>query len=138
MLTRIWNVGSKVRNLDRELEFHKQLGHEVVLDERVSLEDREHRVALVRARDKYLHLSEEYPYESDLDEPLEIGVVHIVSISDAFDEDVEKATAAGFRLIRPVTPIAAQFGRRRVAFLRSPGGYLLELIDVIENLVPEV
>ena len=138
MLTRIWNVGAKVADLDRELEFHKKLGHEVVLDERLSLEGKQHRVALVRARDKYLHLSENFPYESDLDEPLGIGVVHMVSISDAFDEDVERATAAGFRLIRPVTPVAAQFGRRRVAFLRSPGGYLLELIDVIENLVPEV
>ena len=95
-------------------------------------------MALVRAHDKYLHLSEKYPYEFDLKESLAHGLVHIVAISDTFDKDVEIATKAGFELIRPVTHVTAQFGCRRVAFLRSPGGYLLELIDIIENLVPEV
>ena len=33
MITRLWTVGMKVANLDKELEFHRNLGNEVVLDE---------------------------------------------------------------------------------------------------------
>jgi hypothetical protein len=40
--------------------------------------------------------------------------------------------------IVPVAHVDAQFGVREVAFLRSPGGLLIELAEMSEQRVPEV
>jgi hypothetical protein len=37
-----------------------------------------------------------------------------------------------------VATVSAQFGERRVAFLRAPGGWIFEIIQIYRNLVPEV
>jgi len=39
--------------------------------------------------------------------------------------------------VTPPARVVAGFGVREVAFLRSPGGILFELIEIVENAVPE-
>ena len=55
-----------------------------------------------------------------------------------FDEVISgfRLSAGGAQEIAPVTRITAGFGTRDVAFLRSPGGILFELIRILENAVP--
>jgi hypothetical protein len=50
----------------------------------------------------------------------------------------EAALAAGAFEIMPMSRVTAGFGTRDVAFLRSPGGILFELIRIVENAVPEL
>ena len=138
MLTGIWTIGIKVPNLERELEFHHQLGNELVLDETIEFEGESFRIPLIKMGDKYLHLAEKAVYENLLPEPLPFGMTHLVYMSDSLDQDVAKAVAAGAVEICPIANVSAEFGERRVGFLRSPSGWVFEIIEIKTSLVPEV
>jgi len=138
MLTGLWTIGVKVTDLEKELEFHRQLGNEIVLDETIEFGGRSFRLPLVRMGDKYLHLAERMVYEHLLDQPLPVGIAHAVYMSNDFDKDVKTALAGGAVLLTEVATISAKFGDRRVAFMRTPGGWIVEFIQIIRNLVPEV
>jgi len=138
MLERLWTIGIKVRDLEVELAFHRALGNEVVLDETLKFDGVSYRIPLIRMGDKYLHVAEKMVYERLLEEPLPYGIVHLVYRCGDFDEDIRKAFAAGAVCLDEISVISAGFGRRRVAFMRAPNGWIFEFIEVIENLVPEV
>ncbi len=138
MLTRLWTIGMKVAHLDQELEFHRRLGNEVVLDEFIETEEGRFRLPLVKMGDRFLHLMEETVYEKGLDKPLSIGPAHLVYVSDDFEKDVARAIAAGGkRLIEPVQ-IKAGFGERKLTFIRAPGGWNFEIFKMIQDFVPDV
>jgi len=138
MLTRLWTIGVKVPDLERELEFHRQIGSTLVLDETIQLDGESFRVPLIRMGDKYMHLAEKMVYEKLLDRPLPYGIAHVVYRTDSFDHDVQTCLQAGATLIRPVATISAGFGERRVAFFHAPGRWIFEIIEVLRDLVPEV
>jgi hypothetical protein len=138
MLTRLWTIGVKVPDLEKELAFHRQLGNSVVLDETLEVNGEHFRVPLIRMGDKYMHLAEKMVYEKLLDQALPFGITHLVYRSDTFDEDVRIALKAGATLIGDIATISAGFGDRRVAFFRAPGGWIFEIIHVIEDRVPQV
>ena len=103
-----------------------------------SLDSTEFRVPLLRLGDKYLHIAEEMVYERRLAEPLPSGLCHVVFQVDELVRARDAALAAGATEIAPVSRVSAGFGTRDVAFLRSPGGILFELINVVESAVPEL
>jgi hypothetical protein len=138
MLTGLWTIGIKVPDLEKELALHRQLGNEIVLDETLEFDGEKYRIPLVKMGDKYLHLAEKMVYERLLDKPLPYGIAHLVYISSSFDQDVQTALASGMTLLMPVAKVSARFGERRVAFMRAPSGYMVEFIEIIRNLVPEV
>jgi hypothetical protein len=138
MLTRLWTIGVKVPDLERELEFHRRIGSTLVLDETIQLDGESFRVPLIRMGDKYMHLAEKMVYEKLLDQPLPYGIAHVVYRSDSFDQDVQTALQAGAALIREVATVSAGFGERRVAFFHAPGRWIFEIIEVLRDLVPEV
>ncbi len=138
MLTGLWTIGIKVPDIEKELEFQKRIGNEIILDEKLELNNKFFRVPLIKMGDKYLHLAEEMVYEHLLDQPLPYGIAHLVYVSNSFDQDVEKFIAGGAVPIREPVRATAGFGERRVAFLRSPSGWIFEVIEIIKNLVPEV
>jgi hypothetical protein len=138
MLTRLWTIGIKVADLDQELQFHRQLGNEIVIDETIKADSGEFRLPLVKMGDRFLHLMEETVYEQELNEPLPLGPAHLVYVSDNWNEDVANAVSAGGRqLIEPVE-IEAGFGRRKLTFIQAPGGWNFEIFDMIEDRVPDV
>jgi hypothetical protein len=138
MLTRLWTIGMKVAQLDQELEFHRRLGNEVVLDEFIETEEGRFRLPLIKMGDRFLHLMEETVYEKGLDQPLPIGPAHLVYVSDDFEKDVARAVAAGGKqLIEPVQ-IKAGFGERKLTFIRAPGGWNFEIFKMIQDFVPNV
>jgi catechol 2,3-dioxygenase-like lactoylglutathione lyase family enzyme len=134
---KIWTLGAKVRDLDAEIAFVERFGGELVLDDRIPFEDREFRVPLLRFGDKYLHIAEEMVYERRLAEPLPAGLCHVVFQVDDVDSARRAALEAGASEVTPPARVVAGFGVREVAFLRSPGGILFELIEIVENGVPE-
>ena len=138
MLTGLWTIGIKVPSLERELEFHRQMGNEIVLDETLELDGESFRLPLIKMGDKYIHVAEKMAYESLLDEPLSYGIAHLVYISNRFDEDLAKAIDSGAVAVREPADVKAEFGERRVAFLRAPSGWIFEIIEIKRNLVPEV
>ena len=127
------------QDLEAELAFHREMGNEIVLDESFEFNGETFRVPLVKMGDKYLSLTEKLIYERTLGETRPVGSTHMVYISSSFEEDVAKARAGGAVALGEVgSTISAGFGERRVAFLRAPGGWIFEIIQVIRNLVPEV
>jgi hypothetical protein len=138
MLTGLWTVGIKVPDLERELEFHNQLGNQVVLDDTIEFEGERYRIPLVHVGDKYAHIAERMVYERLLDQPLPYGIVHLVYMSDAIERDVALAKRSGASAFIELTTVKAGFGTRRVAFFKAPSGYIFEMIEILENLVPEV
>jgi len=138
MLTKVWTIGIKVLDLEQELAFHRSMGNEIVLDETLEFEGEKFRIPLIRMGDKYIHIAEKMVYERLLGDPLGYGIAHIVYRTDDFERDRQTALASGARSIGPVAEIEAGFGTRRVAFLRSPNGWMFEIIEVLTDLVPEV
>jgi hypothetical protein len=138
MLTRLWTIGVKVPDLEKELQFHRQIGNSVVLDETLEVNGERFRVPLIRMGDKYMHLAEKMVYERLLDDALPCGITHLVYRSNSFDEDVRIAIEAGATLVGDIATISAGFGDRRVAFFRAPGGWIFEIIQVVIDRVPEV
>ena len=138
MLTRLWTIGVKVSNLERELEFHRAMGNEIVLDEMVEFEGAKYRIPLVKMGDRYLHLTENLVYEKTLGEIRPVDSTHMVYISNNFDNDAARALQAGAVELAPVSHVSGGFGERRIAFMCASGGWIFELIHVISNLVPEV
>lgn len=138
MLTGLWTAGIKVPDLERELSFHRQMGNTVVLDDTIEFEGESYRIPLIRMGDKYVHIAERMVYERLLPAVLPYGIVHLVYQTDAIEQDVDRALAAGADLFIPLTTVKAGFGTRRVAFFKAPGGYIFEMIEILENLVPAV
>jgi catechol 2,3-dioxygenase-like lactoylglutathione lyase family enzyme len=133
---RIWTLGAKVDDLDAEIEFVEKLGGELVLDDRIPFGGSVFRVPLLRFGDRYLHLASEMVYEDALEAPLAAGLCHVVFEVDDLEAARARALDAGATEVTPRTRVEAGFGVRDVAFLRSPGGILFELIHIVENAVP--
>ena len=138
MLTGLWTIGIKVPDLEKELAFHRHLGNQIVLDDTIEFNGESFRLPLVKMGDKYLHLAEKMVYERLLSEPLPFGIAHIVYVSNEFERDVNTALASGAVLVTDIATVSASFGDRKVAFMRAPGGWILEFIEIVSNLVPEV
>ena len=138
MLTGLWTVGIKVPDLERELTFHRQIGSTIILDENIILDGDSYRIPLLKMGDKYVHLAERMVYERLLDKPLPYGIVHVVYMSDNIQQDLQAALSAGATALMDLATISAGFGRRKVAFLRAPSGYIFEIIEILENKVPPV
>ncbi len=135
---KIWNIAAKVSDLDAEIAFVQALGGSLVIDDQIPFEGAMYRIPLLRWGDKYLHLGQEMVYERRLESPLQSGLCHVVFETDDVNGLREQALRAGATEIAPPARVEAGFGIRDVAFLRSPGGILFELIRIIENRVREL
>jgi catechol 2,3-dioxygenase-like lactoylglutathione lyase family enzyme len=138
MLQGLWTIGIKVPDLEAELAFHRAIGNKVVLDETLTIDGQRFRIPLVKMGDKYLHLAETMVYETQLGVELPYGPTHLVYLSDAFEEDVARILAAGATAIREPAEVSAGFGDRKVAFFRSPSGWIFEVAKIYRHGVPEV
>lgn len=134
----LWTIGIKVKNLERELEFHQSIGNQIVLDEELVVDGDAYRIPLVKMGDKYLHLAEVMVYEKELDYELPRGITHLVYISDDFAADVKRFEQAGCQHIFEPTKVSAGFGDRKVAFFRTPNGWICEVAKIYRHGVPEV
>ena len=134
----LWTIGIKVENLERELEFHRSIGNEIVLDEELVVDGNAYRIPLVKMGDKYLHVGEVMVYEKELDYELPCGMTHLVYISDDFEADVKRFEQAGCEHVFEPTEVSAGFGERKVAFFRTPNGWICEVAKIYRHGVPEV
>ena len=135
---KVWALGAKVEDVDREIAFLTGLGGRLVLDEVLPFGGSGYRVPLLRLGDKYLHIGQAMVYEDRLPEPLQYGFCHVVLRVGDLAPARQAALDHGATEVLPVARVDAEFGVRDVAFLRSPGGLLIELAQVHADRVPEV
>ncbi len=135
---KLWALGAKVDNVDREVAFLTRIGGRLVIDEVLPFAGKSYRLPLLRFGDKYLHVGEAMVYEDQLPVALGTGFCHVVMKVDDLAPARQAALESGATEVVPVAHVDAQFGVRDVAFLRSPGGLLIELAKMSEHRVPEV
>ncbi|MGF1616295.1 MAG: VOC family protein [Acidimicrobiia bacterium] len=134
---RQWSFAAKVDDVDREIAFLEAIGAELLLEDNLELDGRTFRLPLLRWGTTYVHVFTAAVYEHLLPEGLPLGIAHVVYEVDDFEDSRKTALQAGATEIAPpAMGMSAKFGRRDVAFFRSPGGMLFEFIKIYERGVP--
>lgn len=135
MQAKLWNIGLTARDVDRELDFLTGLGAKLLLREKFSAPDGESEYALLEFGGTRLFVTPRPVFEDRLDQPLMPGLSHAVFEVENVDAEMEKVLAQGATLLLGPAEITAGFGSRRIAFLRSPGGFIFELLQIRESQV---
>lgn len=126
MLKDLWNIAIKVRDLDAELEFLKRCGATDVVRDSVLNGDQNEGFAMLRLGGERILLFQHPVYEEELAQPMHYGLTHAVFEVDDLDKVLEDYASQGVRPIWGPKEVSASFGRRRIAFFRSPSGFVFE------------
>lgn len=135
MQSKLWNIGLTARDMERELGFLTGLGAKLLLREKFSGPDGESEYALLEFGGTRLFVTPKPVFEDRLDRPLAPGLSHAVFEVDDVDAELENAVREGATVLLEPAEITAGFGSRRIAFLRSPGGFIFELLQIRESKV---
>ncbi len=131
----LWNVGMKVKDVEAEVGFFLALGGTLLLHERLATPDGEVEYALLAFGGTRIFLTPKTIFDDQLSEPLHHGLTHAVFEVARLEPEVERLTALGTEMLVPPTELTAGFGTRRIAFFRSPGGLVFEIMQVVEERV---
>ena len=133
MDAKLWNVGMKIRDVDAEVAFFLKLGGELLLREKLTTPGGEVDYALVAFGGTRIFLTPKTIFEDSLFEPLHHGLTHAVFEVAELEPEVERLTALGTEVLLPPTTITAGFGTRKIAFFRSPGGLVFEIMQIVSE-----
>lgn len=133
MDAKLWNLGVKVADVDAEIAFFAALGGKLLVREQATTPAGEIDYAIVALGDTRLLLTPKTVFEERLAEPPRPGLTHAVFEVEDLGPEVERITALGTEVLLPPTEISAKFGRRKIAFFRSPGGLVFEVMQIIEK-----
>ena len=128
MLKDLWNVAGKVTDLEAEIRFFEACGATHVVRDVVSHPNgRQDAFAMLRLGQERVLLFPRAVYESELPAPLHYGLTHIVFEVDDLEAAVSDYASSGVRPFWGPQEVSAGFGRRRIAFFRSPSGFIFEI-----------
>lgn len=135
MDARLWNIGVKVKDVAAEIDYFVALGATLRLHEQLTTPDGVFEYALLDFGGTRLFLTPKTVFEDRLPAPPPEGLTHAVFEVDDLDAEMEKLTALGSQVLIPPTEISAALGERRIAFFRSPGGLVFEVMQIHRSLV---
>jgi len=135
MQPKLWNIGLTARDMEGELAFLIGLGARLVLREKFAGPDGESEYALLEFGGTRIFLTPKPVFEDRLDRALSPGLTHAVFEVEDVDAECRRVMAEGASLLLGPSEISAAFGARRIAFLRSPGGFIFELLQIRESKV---
>lgn len=135
MIKDLWNIGVKVVDLEREVDFLRAVGAEVVLRDRLSFAGKEREYAVLMLGGVRMLFFDSVIFEDDVEEGVPPGLSHAVYEVDDLDAEYARICAFGAKVLIEPTSIGAGFGSRRIAFFRSPGGFVFEIMQVLERAV---
>ena len=131
----LWNIGVKVRDVRAEAAYFVELGGRLRLHERLSTPDGEFEYALVDFAGTRLFLTPKTVFEDRLPGALAEGLTHAVFEVTDVDQEIDRLRALGTEVLIAPVEIEAGLGSRRIAFCRSPGGLVFEVMQIRESLV---
>ena len=132
----LWNIGVKIEDLNREVDFLEALGGRVLVRETRSKPDAEaYEVALLEFGETRFSLMPEPLFENALSHPLMPGLTHAVFEVEDLDDAYEKITELGAETLSEPRQISVGLGTRRIAFFRSPNGFVFEVMQILESKV---
>ena len=131
MRAKLWNLGMKVADVEREAAFLVSLGGTVLLRERLTTPAGEVDYALIAFGGTRFFLTPKTVFEDALPGPLHTGLTHAVFEVEKLEPEVERIKSLGTEMLLPPTEITAGFGTRKIAFFRSPGGLVFEVMEIV-------
>jgi catechol 2,3-dioxygenase-like lactoylglutathione lyase family enzyme len=131
MDAKLWNLGMKVTDVEREVAFFVELGGKLLLREKCDTPAGEVDYALVAFGGTRIFLTPKTVFEDALPGGLNPGLTHAVFEVERLEPEVERIMALGTEMLLPPTEITAGFGTRRIAFFRSPGGFVFEVMEIL-------
>jgi catechol 2,3-dioxygenase-like lactoylglutathione lyase family enzyme len=126
VLKELWNIAIKVKDLDAELEFLEACGATEIVRDKVMTDSGEEEFAMLRLGPERILLFPNVVYEPGLPEPMHFGLSHAVYEVDDLDSVLDDFAAHGVMPIWGPREVSASFGHRRIAFFRSPSGFVFE------------
>ena len=126
LLKDLWNIAIKVRDLEAELEFLKRCGATDIVRDSVANGSKNEEFAMLRLGHERILLFPHVVYESELPEPMHFGLTHAVFEVEDLDKVLEDYASRGISPVWGPKEVSASFGRRRIAFFRSPSGFVFE------------
>lgn len=133
MEAKLWNIGVKVADVGAEIDFYVALGGRAMLHEKLATLDGEAEYAIVAFGGTRLFLTPKPMFEDRLEAPVPCGLTHAVFEVADLDAEVERLQAAGVEVLIAPIEVSAGFGTRRLAFFRSPGGLVFEVMEITES-----
>jgi catechol 2,3-dioxygenase-like lactoylglutathione lyase family enzyme len=133
MEARLWNIGAKVADVAAEIDFYVGLGGRLMLHEKLTTPEGESEYAIVFFGGTRLFLTPKPIFEDRLATASQPGLSHAVFEVADLDPEVARLQAGGAEMLIPPTALAAGFGKRRIAFFRSPGGLVFEVMEITES-----
>jgi catechol 2,3-dioxygenase-like lactoylglutathione lyase family enzyme len=135
VIKELWNVGLKVNDLDGEVAFLREVGATLVLRERASMVGEEREYAIIVLGGVRMLLFETVVFENLVSGGVRPGLTHAVYEVDDLDAEYTRIRSLGAEVLIEPTEVLAAFGRRRLAFFRSPSGFVFEVMQVLERKI---
>jgi catechol 2,3-dioxygenase-like lactoylglutathione lyase family enzyme len=136
MIKALWNLGVKTTNLEADLDFLQKVGATIVLRDKLPVDAGEALdYAIVRLGGVRLLLFPKVIFEDQVPGGVAPGLTHAVFEVDDLAAEYARLQALGGQVLLEPRLAQAGFGSRQIAFFRSPGGLVIEMIQIIENKV---
>ena len=135
MDARLWNIGVKVADVKAEADYFVALGAVLRIHETLTTPDGTFEYALLDFAGTRLFLTPVTVFDDRLPAPPHHGLTHAVFEVDDVDAELERLVALGTEVLIPPIEVSAALGSRRLAFCRSPGGLVFEVMQIHESRV---
>ena len=135
MKGQVWNVGMKVADVAAEARYFVSIGAVLRVHETLETPGGMFEYALLDFGGTRLFLTPRTVFERRLGHPLPDGLTHAVFEVEDVDTTLAELRAAGTEVLLEPIEISAGLGSRRLAFCRSPGGMVFEVMTIHESLV---
>jgi catechol 2,3-dioxygenase-like lactoylglutathione lyase family enzyme len=127
---KLWNIGIRVADVEREASYFQALGAVLRVRERLKTKNGQFEYALLEFAGTRLFLTPKTVFEEALAEPLRDGLSHAVFEVEDIDATLKELAAKGTEILIAPLEIDAGLGSRRIAFCRSPGGVVFEVMQI--------
>ena len=135
MHAKLWNIGIRVADVEKEVSYFKALGAVLRVHERLATEDGQFEYALLDFGGTRLFLTPKTVFEHALADSLRDGLTHAVFEVEDVDAALKELVVRGTEVLVAPIEIDAALGARRLAFCRSPGGVVFEVMQIRVNRV---
>jgi catechol 2,3-dioxygenase-like lactoylglutathione lyase family enzyme len=127
---KLWNIGIRVADIEKEVSYFKALGAVLRVQETLATKDGQFEYALLDFGGTRLFLTPKTVFEHALPEPPSDGLTHAVFEVEDVDATLRELVAQGTEILVSPMEIEARLGSRRLAFCRSPGGVVFEVMQI--------
>ncbi|HKG74050.1 MAG TPA: VOC family protein [Aestuariivirgaceae bacterium] len=129
----LWNIGIRVADVEKEVAYFMALGAVLRVKDKLTTNNGQFEYALLDFGGTRLFLTPRTVFEHALPEPLRDGLTHAVFEVNDVDATLKDLVAQGTEVLIAPMEIDAGLGSRRLAFCRTPGGVVFEIMQVRVN-----